>query len=252
MTTIRAERLAEVFVEVADTLVDEFDLVEFLHMVTGQVTSLVDVAAAGLLLADHEGRLQVMAASDEKAKLLELFQLQAQEGPCLDAFRTGVAVMTDDLDGARSTWPLFSPRALAAGFGSVYAFPLRLRTERLGALNLFGTGVGTVAPADIGIVQALADVATIGLLQERAIRRGEVLTEQLQGALNSRIVIEQAKGGLAQRLGITVDEAFDLLRTHARRHHLKLGDVALAVLRDPTSLDDTATTPDTTSGRDPR
>lgn len=237
MTTIPAERLAEVFVEVADTLVDEFDLVEFLHLVTRHATSLLNVSAAGLLLADQDGHLQVMAASDEKAKLLELFQLQAQEGPCLDCYRTSTQVLEGDLNDARDKWPLFAVRATDAGYRSVYAFPLRLRNEVVGALNLFGSEVGMVAPADIQIVQALADVATIGLLQERTIRRGEVLTEQLQGALNSRVVIEQAKGAVAQHKGITVDEAFDLLRAHARRNSLRLGDVALAVLRDPASLE---------------
>jgi transcriptional regulator with GAF, ATPase, and Fis domain len=238
MTTIPAERLAKVLVEVADTLVDEFDLVEFLHMVSYHATSLVNVAAAGLMLADQDGRLQVMAASDEKTKLLELFQLQAQEGPCLDSFRTGSPVLRPDLTDAEVTWPLFTARAVGEGYRAVYAFPLRLRSEVLGALNLFGTQAGTIAPADIHVVQAVADVATIGLLQERAIRRGEILTEQLQAALNSRIVIEQAKGAVAQQRGITVDEAFEVLRTYARRNRLRLGAVALAALQDPTSIAD--------------
>jgi transcriptional regulator with GAF, ATPase, and Fis domain len=242
MTTIPAERLAEVFVEVADTLVDEFDLVEFLHLVTRHATSLVDVAAAGILLADQGGHLQVMAASDEKAKLLELFQLQAQEGPCLDSFRRGSPVLRPDLADAQALWPLFAPRAVSEGYRSVYAFPLRLRSEVLGALNLFGTQPATIAPADIQIVQAVADVATIGLLQERTIRRGEILTEQLQAALNTRIVIEQAKGAIAQSRGISVDDAFELLRTYARRHRLRLADVALTALQDPTSVDDTTMT----------
>lgn len=241
MTTIPAERLAEVFVEVADTLVEEFDLVEFLHMLTRHATALVEVAAAGLMLADKDGHLQVMAASDETAKLLELFQIQAREGPCLDAFRTGTQVVNVDLTTAGHLWPSFATRAVEDGYRSVYAFPLRLRSDVLGALNLFGTTVKTVSPADLQIVQALADVATIGLLQERAIRRGEVLTEQLQGALNSRIVIEQAKGALAQHRGISVDQAFDLLRSYARHHQLRLGDVALATLHNPSTLDSAAT-----------
>lgn len=236
MTTIPAERLAEVLVEVADTLVEEFDLVEFLHMVTRHATSLVDVSAAGLMLAGPDGQLQVMAASDEKATLLELFQIQAQQGPCLDAYRTGSQVQNVDLTTAAHLWPLFAARAAEAGYRSVYAFPLRLRTDVLGALNLFGVRVGTVPQSDLQVVQALADVATIGLLQERTIRRGEVLTEQLQSALNSRIVIEQAKGVLSQYLGVSIDEGFNLLRTHARNNHLRLGDAALAIVRDPSSL----------------
>ena len=164
-------------------------------------------AAAGLLLADNQGRLQLMAASDERAKMLEVFQIQAHEGPCQDCFRTGSAVMNADLREAHAEWPLFAPHAVAAGFRSVHAFPLRLRKRVIGALNLFGNDVGRMQAGDMRVIQALADIATIGLLQERAIRRGEVLTEQLQSALNSRIVIEQAKGVLAELHGCSTDDA---------------------------------------------
>ncbi len=236
MSTVPAARVAEVFVEVADTLVDEFDLIEFLQMVTAHTSELVGAAAAGLLLDDQQGRLQLMAASDERAKMLELFQIQAHEGPCQDCFRQGHAVINADLREAASTWPLFAPHAVKAGFRSVHAFPLRLRTRVIGALNLFGTDIGRMEPGDVRIVQALADIATIGLLQERAIRRGEILTEQLQSALNSRIVIEQAKGVLAQLHGCSTDEAFDLLRNYCRSHQLRLGEVAQAVASDPASV----------------
>lgn len=236
MSTVPSERLAEVFVEVADTLVDEFDLIEFLQLVTLRTSEVAGTAAAGLLLADHGGRLQFMAASDEQSELLELFQVQALEGPCQDCFAQGVAVVNADLASATARWPRFAPRAVAAGFRSVHAFPLRLRQETIGALNLFGHDVGRMSRDDERVVQGLADVATIGLLQERAIRRGEVLTEQLQGALNSRVVIEQAKGVLAQIHGITVDEAFAMLRSHCRDHHLRLGDVAQGVVDDPTGF----------------
>src|SRR5688572_27205616 len=167
MTMLPAERLAEVLVEVADTLVDEFDLIEFLHMVTGHTSEVANADAAGILLADHHGRLQLMAASDERAKMLELFQLQAHEGPCQDCFRQGHAVINADLTTAEQ-WPNFAPHAVAAGFHSVHAFPMRLRHTVIGALNLFRTGTGRMHPADVRVVQALADVATIGLLQERA------------------------------------------------------------------------------------
>ncbi len=230
---ISAERLAQVFVRVADTLVDDFDLLDFLHMVSVETSSLVDVRDAGLLLADHRGRLQLMAASDERTQMLELFQVQTVEGPCQDCFRGGRAVVNADLRVAGDRWPRFAPRAVAAGFRSVHAFPLRLRQEVIGALNLFGEDVGAMDPADIAIVQALADVATIGLLQERALRRGEVLSEQLQAALNSRVVVEQAKGALAQIHGVSTDEAFNLLRAYCRRHNLRIGDVALAITSDP-------------------
>jgi GAF domain-containing protein len=241
MTTISAQRLAKIFVEVADTLIDEFDLIEFLHMLTLRTAGLVGASTVGLLLADQQGRLQFMAASDENTKLLELFQVQHREGPCLDAFSTTQAVINADLAGAEARWPRFAPRASAAGFRSVHAFPLRLRKEVIGVMNVFGSQVGGgLDDGDVQIVQALTDVAAIGLLQERAIRRGEVLTEQLQGALNSRVVIEQAKGAIAQACGINVDEAFWVIRNYSRRNHRPLGAVARAIVTDPASLTDVA------------
>jgi len=237
MSTVSAERLAKVFVEVADTLVDEFDLIEFLHMLADRVAGLVDASSVGLLLADQRGQLQFMAASEESVKLLELFQLQNDEGPCLDAFRTAQPVVNADLRTAAGRWPRFAPRATADGFRSVHAFPLRLRTEVIGALNVFGDDVGNVLDdTDVQIVQALADIAAIGLLQERAIRRGEILTEQLQGALNTRVVIEQAKGAVAQARGISVDEAFTTIRNYARSNNRRLSDLARAIVTDPASM----------------
>lgn len=236
MPTVSRERLAEVFVELADTLVDDFDLVEFLQIVTSRTAELVDVAAVGLLLADAQGRLQFMAASDEQTKLLELFQVQHHEGPCLDAYVSHAPVVVADLRLSADRWPLFAPRASAVGFRSVHAIPMRLRSQVIGALNLFGTEPSVLEGEDLRVVQALGDIATIGLLQERAIHRGEILTEQLQGALNSRIVIEQAKGALARIHGVDVDRAFDLLRGYARNHNRKLVDLAQAVLTDPDGL----------------
>lgn len=238
---IAAERLAEVFVEVADTLVDEFDLIEFLQMLAKHTSDLFDARAAGLLLADHRGRLNVMAASDERSELLELFQVQAGEGPCQDCFTSGTAVVNADLATAEDRWPRFAPRAVAAGYRSVHAFPLRLRGHTYGALNLFGTDTGQMDPSEVRVVQALADVATIGMLQQRAIQRGDDLTEQLQGALNSRVVIEQAKGVLAQIHTITPDEAFDMLRKYCRSKNLSLGDVANQVISDTSRIADLTT-----------
>jgi transcriptional regulator with GAF, ATPase, and Fis domain len=235
---ISAERLAEVFVQVADTLVDEFDLIEFLQMVTSQTSELVDARDAGLLLADHQGRLQLMAASDERTQMLELFQVQTVEGPCQDCYREGEPVVNADLREAADRWPKFAPRAVEAGFRSVHAFPLRLRKDVIGALNLFGDDVGQMEPSDVQVVQAFADVATIGLMQERAVRRGEVLSEQLQSALNSRIVIEQAKGALAQIHSTSTDDAFARLRAFSRRNNLRLGDVAAAITTDPSRYPD--------------
>jgi len=240
MTTISPDRIAEVFVEVADTLVDDFDLIDFLHLVTRRSAQLADVAAAGLLLADHRGQLQFMAASAEEARLLELFQVQNHEGPCQDAFRTGQAVGDADLTEAHARWPVFAPRAVSAGYRSVHAIPLRLRSNVIGALNLFGAEAGDLHPDDSRIIQALADVATIAILQERTISRGEVLTEQLQSALNSRIVIEQAKGVVAQRYEIDINDAFEMLRSYARRHNQRLLAVASAVVTDTVDYPDLA------------
>ncbi|WP_250031419.1 GAF and ANTAR domain-containing protein [Paractinoplanes maris] len=234
MTTVSAERLAAIFVEAADTLVDDFDLIEFLHMLTERATHLVGAAATGLVMADPRGRLEFMAASDEGARMLELFQLQNEEGPCLEAFTTGQPVINIDLAAAAGRWPRFAPRATSAGYQSVHAFPMRVRERVIGALNVFGdTKGGTFTGADVPIMQALTDIATIGLLQERTISQSEILTEQLQGALNSRIVVEQAKGAVAQACRVTVDEAFAVIRRFARDHNRKLTEVARAITEEP-------------------
>jgi transcriptional regulator with GAF, ATPase, and Fis domain len=238
---IQAEQLAEVFVEVADTLVDDFDLIEFLQLLTTRSSAVVELSAAGLLLADHQGRLQVMAASDEQSELLELFQVQAEEGPCQDCFRMGAPVVNADLAQAHARWPQFAPRAVSAGYRSVHAFPLRLRDQVIGALNLFGTDVGRLEAAERRVIQALADVATIALLQERTIHRSEILSQQLQTALQSRIVIEQAKGALAQIHSCDPDQAFEMLRSYSRRNNRKLGEVARSVTATPDSVADLTT-----------
>lgn len=221
--------VADVFVELADTLVDDFDMMDFLHVLTERSVQLLGVVAAGLLLADEQGTLQVVAASSERTRLLELFQLQTDEGPCVDCFRSGEPVSVVDLAGA-GRWPRFTTAAVEVGFASVHAVPMRLRTATIGALNFFGTHVGAVDEDRLRLGQALADVATIGLLQQRAIHRRDVVTEQLQTALNSRVLIEQAKGVLAERLQVGVDEAFTVLRRAARAQNRRLADLAEAVV----------------------
>src|SRR3954453_6560928 len=168
MTMVSSARLSEVFVDVADTLVGDFDVIEFLQMVTAYTSELSDARATGLLLVSPQGHLQLMAASDERAEMLELFQLQAHEGPCQDCFHDGEQVINADLETATDKWPNFAPAAVAAGYRSVHAFPMRLRDDVIGALNLFGTHPEGISSDVARIVQALADVATIGLLQERA------------------------------------------------------------------------------------
>ncbi len=237
MTALSVQRLANVFVEVSDTLVDEFDLLDFLHMLTLRTAEVATASVVGLVLADSNGELRFMAASREDARLLELFQLQNNEGPCLDAFHSGRPVSNTDLGEDSSRWPLFAPHAIAAGFHSVHAFPLRLRAEVIGALNVFGAAGGArLDEEDVPLIQALADLASIALLQERTIRQTQVLTEQLQGALNSRVIIEQAKGVVAQLNGVSVDEAFELIRGFARTNQRRLGDVARAVVAGTADL----------------
>jgi transcriptional regulator with GAF, ATPase, and Fis domain len=238
---IAPDRLARLFVEVADTLVDEFDLVEFLQMVAARTADLVDARAAGLLLADSQGRLQLMAASDERAEMVEVFQVQTLQGPCQDCYARGEAVINADLATATYRWPRFAPLAVSAGFRSVHAFPMRVRRQVLGALNLFGDAPGRLSEGDAAVIQGLADIATIGLLQERTIKHAEVLTEQLQTALNSRIIIEQAKGALAQIHHESPDAAFERMRTYTRQHHLRLVEVARAVATDPAQVRDLTT-----------
>lgn len=235
MSAISRERLAETFVQVADTLVDDFDLIDFLTVVTQRAAELTGSSASGLLLSDENGHLQFMAASTESARLVELFQVQREEGPCQDCYRGGAAIREPELETATERWPLFAPRAVRAGFHAVHAFPLRHQRTVIGALNLFDVESRVFSDADTHLLQALADVATIGILQERTIRRGELLTEQLQRALNSRITVEQAKGALSQLHAVTPDMAFEMLRAYSRRNHYRLTDVADALLHDQAS-----------------
>src|SRR6202046_3744445 len=222
--------LSETFVELTDTMVAGFDVIDFLHVLTDRSVLLLDVSAAGLLLADPRGELRVVAASSEAARLLELFQLQNDQGPCLDCFRSGRPVTAAARAAEAARWPRFAAAAREAGFGAVQALPMRLRNQVIGALNLFRASPGTFDPADIRVGQALADVATISLLQERSMRHSDTLNEQLQTALNSRVVIEQAKGKLAERLGLDMGQAFSLLRDHARARNLRLSALAQAFI----------------------
>jgi transcriptional regulator with GAF, ATPase, and Fis domain len=218
--------LSDTFVDLADTMVAEFDIIDFLHMLTDRTVRLLAASAAGVVLADPRGELRLAAASSEEAELLELFQLQNDQGPCLECFRTGRPVTAADLTSPGQRWPRFALAAARSGFRTVEALPMRLRDQVIGALNLFRAEPGPLDPADLRIGQALADVATIGLLHERNVRRRETVAEQLQAALNSRVVIEQAKGKLAERLSIDMDRAFAMLRDYARTTNQRLTDVA--------------------------
>jgi transcriptional regulator with GAF, ATPase, and Fis domain len=232
---VNTELLSGTFVDLADTMVADFDVIDFLQMLTDRTVRLLAASAAGVVLAGPRSDLRVAAASSEAAGLIELFQIQNDQGPCLDCFRTGRAVTAADLSEPGQPWPRFAAAATEAGFRAVEALPMRLRDQIIGTLSLFRVEPGALSQADQRIGQALADVATIGLLQERNVRRSEILAEQLQEALSSRIVIEQAKGRLAERLRLDMDQAFALLREHARETNQRLTDVARQVIESPTA-----------------
>lgn len=224
----RERLLSETFVELADTLVTDFDVLDLVHVLATRCVDLTDVDEAGIMLSDGDGMLHVIGSSSERMRNLELLEVQNDSGPCLDAFATGQTVFADLHE--TDLWPSITAAALSSGFGSVLALPMRLRSEAIGALNLFRVSRERPDDADVAICRALADVATIGLLQERSVREARVLADQLQSALNTRIVVEQAKGVLSERAGIDMNVAFDLLRTYARTRNLRLGDVARDVV----------------------
>ena len=234
----REQLLADAFVGLADTLVDDYDVIDVLDRLVGYSVTLLAADAAGIMLVDTRGRLRVVASSSEQSDWTELMQIQADEGPCIDCVRTGQPVTITDLDTAAARWPRFAAalheRTTAdhERYRSVHALPLRLRGEAIGRMNLFHTHPGPLPEADLRLGQALADIATIGILQERAIRHGEVLAEQLQNALNTRVTIEQAKGVLAQLGNVPMDVAFEHLRRFARSQNTLLGEVARHVVTD--------------------
>jgi GAF domain-containing protein len=232
----REGKLSRALVDLADTLVADFDVVELLTLLADRCVDVLDVAAAGLMLVDPGGDLRVMASSSEAMRLLELFELQSQEGPCLDCFRTGHAVINQDLATAGTRWPRFAAEAVAAGFRSVHAIPMRLRGTIIGALNLFNIAAGDLRDDDVHAAQALADIATIAVLQHQATIEAQVLNEQLSSALNTRVVIEQAKGMIAERRHLPMDQAFAVLRAHARNRNLRLADVAQSVIDGSTEV----------------
>jgi transcriptional regulator with GAF, ATPase, and Fis domain len=240
----REALVIQAFVELADTLVDDYDVIDLLDRLAGHSVELLAADAVGILLADADSTLRVVATTNEQTEWMELLQLQADEGPCVECYRTGAPVSVSDLTDATGRWPQFiAALARRGAYGSVHALPLRLRGQAIGTLNLFHQVPGALPEADLALGQALADVATIGILSERAIRRGEVLSEQLQIALNSRIVIEQAKGVLAQRGELGMDVAFDRLRRYARHHNLRLTDVARQVVLTDLAADVLTDTP---------
>jgi len=226
----REALISSTFLQLADTLVADFDIIDLLTMLADRCVELVGADAVGILLADADGNLRVMAASSEQARLLELFQLQNEQGPCMEAFTSGKPVNCTELREALERWPRFAPYAVGAGFECVYAFPLRLRDSTIGALNLFKTQAGEMPEADIQLARALADVASVAILQDQAARESRVRDLQLQNALDSRVLIEQAKGMVSERGQVDMAAAFNLIRHHARSNNLQLTGVAEQVV----------------------
>jgi GAF domain-containing protein len=222
----------ETLVQLADTLIQDYDVIEFLGMLSERCVSLVDADEAGIMVTDGRGSLQVVASSSERSRLLELHELQNRDGPCLEAFMTGQPVSSPDLDADRDRWYHFSREAITFGFRSVHSIPLRLRTQVIGALNLLRTKTGHLDESDRTLARSLAQMATIGLLQERAASASRIASAQLQTALTSRVRLEQAKGVIAERHSIDIDTAFERLRSYARSHHRQISDLALSIVRD--------------------
>ncbi|GGO89110.1 GAF and ANTAR domain-containing protein [Wenjunlia tyrosinilytica] len=226
----REQRLAETFVELADTMAEEFDLPGYLQLLADRCVELLDVTAVGLLLADPDGDLRTVCSPRGSTWLVDLLALEDEEGPCHDCYHSGSPIEAVGLGAAAERWPRYAPMGAAAGVGVTSAVPLRLRTDVIGALAFFLTDPEGLPPGDAAIGQALADAAAIGILQQRALERGRVLTGQLQTALTSRVIVEQAKGILSERWGTTVDDAFATLRRYARSHNERLADVARSVV----------------------
>ena len=223
--------LITAFVGLADTLVDDYDVIDVLDRLAGYCVQLLAAEAAGILLADAQATLRVVASTNEQTEWMELLQLQADEGPCVECFRAGAPVSVADLADAAARWPRFVGALQEREvYGSVHALPLRLRGQAIGTLNLFHGAPGPLPEADLVLGQALADIATIGILQERALSDERIVTTQLEGALQSRILIEQAKGIVAEHNHVSIDDAFKLLRGYARNHNRLLGNTAYDVI----------------------
>ena len=218
--------LVRTLVDLVDSLVADFDIVDLLTLLSDRCVEALDVAAAGVMIATPAGHLQVVASSSDAMRTLELFQLQSDQGPCVDAYQSGQPVINHDLASDTRRWPSFTPRAIAAGFRSTHSLPMHLHGQTIGALNMFRADNGTLEPDDVIAAQALADIATIAILQHRASASAQALNNQLNHALNSRIVIEQAKGKISEAAHLDMDQAFQRLRHHARNHNLRLTDLA--------------------------
>ncbi|OJX74007.1 MULTISPECIES: GAF and ANTAR domain-containing protein [unclassified Leifsonia] len=226
----REQDLLQAFAHLADTLVADYDVVDMLQNLVDTCSDLLDATAAGVLLADASGDLDLIASTSEASRLVEVMQLSADAGPCIESFSTGVVVSVPDISRTPDAWRLFREKAIEQGFAAVDAIPMRLRETTIGTLNLLRAEPGPLSENDRVAAQAFADVATIGILHERTLAESEQIRRQLQHALNSRIVIEQAKGVIAHTHRIPIDDAFTVLRGYARSHQQGISTVAQAVV----------------------
>lgn len=242
--TSRERHVTSTLVQLADTLVAGYDVAEMFYFLVESCRDLLSVDHAGLMLVDPDGNLHVVAATSEVTHLIELLQIQNQEGPCLDAFRSGQVVESGPLTDSEVTarWPKLAEAAHDAGFGAITAMPMRLRDQVLGALNLFRVETTPLSIDDVAVAQAFANIATISILQARATHDARTVIDQLQRALDTRVIIEQAKGFVAQHANVTMDESFARIRRYARNNNLRLSDVArdiVANVLNPQLLKDT-------------
>lgn len=227
MTSTRDEVLFATLLELADTATNGFDLVSMADRLVGACVEVLGVTAAGIMLADQRKSLRVFASTNEETRMLELFELQNNDGPCLEAFGTGKQIAGVDLSQFTTRWPRFAAAAMSAGINTAYAVPMRLRDQTIGALNLFQSGTEPMSSHDLSVAKVMADMAAIGIINHWSIRQQEVLAQQLQSALNTRVTIEQAKGVVAERQGVSMSEAFEYLRSTARASRRPIAEVAV-------------------------
>lgn len=225
----REQRISAAFVAVADTLTTDFDVLDLLHTLVEQCTQILDTSAGGLMLMDGNGELQLMTSTSEAADFVEVMQLNASAGPCIECFRTGTAQSVPSIKDLGERWPDFQKAAIGGGFKSAHATPMRLRGQVIGTMNLFSTKRGALSERDAAVAQALTDVATIGILQERMVKEVNTMAEQLHKALDSRVLVEQAKGMIAHSLDMDMDAAFSAIRAYAHANKLTIRAVAEGV-----------------------
>jgi transcriptional regulator with GAF, ATPase, and Fis domain len=226
MARTREHQLVETFVTLTDTLVSDYDVVDLLQLLVDNAVELFDASAAGIMLANERQELEVIASTSERSNFIGLMQLDAGEGPCVEAFTTAQTVSVHNPAEMQRRWPRFAAASAALGYASVHSVPLRLRDSTLGSMNLFRETTGALNAQDAVALRALTDVATISALQHRTTEHAALVQTQLQHALDSRVIVEQAKGFLAHTHQIDLDAAFKLLRSYARSHHLRIADTA--------------------------